>query len=550
MRTHVRPLLFLTACSLLFAQPEPARVGVGVIEKKLSLREALELALKNNLEIEIERTGIASSRQLLNAAKGAFDGTFRYQPTYESRNTPTTNVLFAADGKLTEGFHNQNFSFVQKLPWQGATVQAGFDNSRQTTNNLFAGLNPYTQSRMLFGINQPLWRNRLIDRDRAELRIRSKAINVSETDVELRVIDVVSRVELAYWDLVSARQGVRVAADGVAWAEEQRSRSKRMIDSGTLAPVELAGAEAELERRKDTYYATLNQVTDAENNMKTLIASGKEDPIWGDVLIPTDEQSVDPPQAEDLGQIISAALQRRPELKHLALRRESNDIQKELAADQLKPQVNLTAAYTNSGLAGSVPVGAGPNPFAQSSAATTIRVNELSARAGLAPLPAASFGSIPSSLLGGYGSVLSNLFGGNFPGVQVGLAMDLSTRNQTAKATAANVAITEKRLGLERARIEQAIVAQVRSAMQAIETARQRTQAAEASARAAKEKLDSETRLFQVGESTSFLVLTRQNEYTDSLRRVVVSKLDFNKAIARLQQATGNTLASHQLSVR
>lgn len=549
MTNKVGQTLLLTACALL-AQQEPARVGVGVIEKKLSLQESLELALKNNLEIEIERTSIASSRQLLNAAKGAFDGIFRYQPTYESRNTPTTNVLFAADGKLTEGFNNQNFSYQQKLPWQGATVQAGFDNSRQTTNNLFAGLNPYTQSRMLFGISQPLWRNRLIDRDRAEIRIRSKAISVSETDVELRVIDVVSRVELAYWDLVSARQGVRVAADGVAWAEEQRGRSKRMIDAGTLAPVELAGAEAELERRKDTYYATLNQVTDTENNLKTLIASGKDDPIWSDVIIPTDEQSVDPPQAEDLGQIIGAALQRRPELRHVALRRESNDIQKELAADQLKPLVNLTAAYTNSGLAGSVPLNAGPNPFAQSSAATTVRVNELSARAGLPPLPAASFGSIPNSLLGGYGSVLSNLFGGNYPGVQVGLAMDLSTRNQTAKANAANVAIAEKRLGLERARIEQAIVAQVRSAMQAIETARQRTQAAEASARAAKEKLDSETRLFQVGESTSFLVLTRQNEYTDSLRRVVVSKLDFNKAIARLQQATGNTLASHKLSVR
>ena len=128
--------------------------------------------------------------------------------------------------------------------------------------------------------------------------------------------------------------------------------------------------------------------------------------------------------------------------------------------------------------------------------------------------------------------------------------MDWTTRNQTAKANVAIAAINEKRLDLERARTEQGIVAQVRSAMQSIETARQRIQAAEASARAAKEKLDSETRLFQVGESTSFLVLTRQNEYTDSLRREVVSRLEFNRAVARLQQATGNTLESHQLTIR
>ncbi len=541
--------LFFVAAALAVAQ-EPARVGVGVIEKKLSLQEALELALRHNLDIEIERTGVASSRQLLNAAKGAFDGIFRWQPAFESRNTPTTNALFAADGKLVERFNNQNFSFLQKLPWQGATVQAGFDNSRQSTNNPFAGLNPYTQSRLLFGITQPLWRNRLIDRDRAELRIRSKAIDVSETDLELRVIDVVSRTELAYWDLVSVRQGVRVAAEGVQWAQEQTGRSKRMIAAGTLAPVELAGAEAELERRRDTYFASLNAVTDAENNLKTLIASGKEDTIWGDVIVPAEEQAKDAPTVDDLQKVVDVALQKRPELRHVALRRESNDIQKALAADQLKPQVNLVANYTNSGLAGNIPTGGGANPFAQSSAVQTQRLNELSARAGLPLLPAASFGSLPGSLIGGYGSVLSGLFGGNYPGIQVGVSMDWNTRNQTSRANAANAAITEKRLGLERARIEQGIVAQVRSAMQAIETARQRIQAAEASSRAAKEKLDSETRLFQAGESTSFLVLTRQNEYTDSLRRVVVSRLDYNKAVSRLQQAAGETLSSHQLTVR
>ncbi len=542
---------FLLTCVLAGAgvAQEPARVGIGVIEKKLSLVETLELGLRHNLDIEIERTSVASSRQLLNAAKGAFDGVLRWQPTLESRNTPTTNVLFGANGKLTERFHNQNFSFLQKLPWQGASVQAGFDNSRQSTNNPFAGLNPYTQSRVLVGLSQPLWRNRLIDHDRAELRIRSKAIDISEADLELRVIDIVSRVELAYWDLVGARQAIHVADEGVQWAREQMARSKRLIEAGTLAPVELAGTEAELERRRDTYFASLNGVTDAENNLKTLIASGKEDPIWGDAVIPTEEQAVAAPVEDDLQRVVDAAMQKRPELRHVALRRASNDIQKQLAADQLKPQLNMIANYTNSGLAGTVPAGGGENPFSQSSAVQAQRLNELSARAGLPPLPQTSFGSLPGSLIGGYGSVLSGLFGGNYPGIQVGVSMDWSTRNSAAKATAANAAITEKRLGLERARIEQAIVAQVRSAMQALETARQRILAAEASARAAKEKLDSETRLFQVGESTSFLVLTRQNEYSDSLRRVVVSRLDFNRAVARRRQAAGETLSIHNLLV-
>ena len=97
---------------------------------------------------------------------------------------------------------------------------------------------------------------------------------------------------------------------------------------------------------------------------------------------------------------------------------------------------------------------------------------------------------------------------------------------------------------------EQAIEAQVRNALQAIQTSRQRIVAAEASAQAAKEKMDSETRLFQTGESTNFLVLTRQNEYADSLNRVVVARSDLNKAVARLQQSLGTILDTYKLRVQ
>ncbi|MBL8227977.1 MAG: TolC family protein, partial [Bryobacterales bacterium] len=97
---------------------------------------------------------------------------------------------------------------------------------------------------------------------------------------------------------------------------------------------------------------------------------------------------------------------------------------------------------------------------------------------------------------------------------------------------------------------EQAIEAQLRNALQAIETSQQRMQAAEASARAAKEKLDSEVRLFQTGESTNFFVLTRQNEFSDSRRRVVLATLEFNKSVARLAFALGSTLQGHQIKLK
>jgi HAE1 family hydrophobic/amphiphilic exporter-1 len=544
---RARKLIVLVAMVAAAEIQAPPRVGVGVIERKLTLEQALEMALKNNLEIEIERTGVSLSQQQLRAAQGAFDGTFRWAPVYERRNAPTSSILLGADGKLLETFHNQDFTYRQRLHWQGASLVAGFDNSRQSTSNPFTGLNPYTQSRLVFSFTQPLWRNRLIDRERGELRIRSRQIEQSQIDLELRVIDIATRVELAYWDLVAARQDVNVKADGVDWAREQLARNRRMIASGTLAPVELVAAEAELERRLDTYYASVGTLTEAENSLRTLLAGSHRDDVWSDVVVPVEETALEATATDDLRQAVNLALSKRPELRGLTVRRETTEVEKSVAADQLKPQLNLVASAITAGLGGAV--SDVENPFARANVSTALRINELSARAGLPALPPVSFGGTPQSLVGGYGTTLSNLFAG-YQTYQVGLQMDWNPRNRAAQASLQQAVINQRRLDLERTRIEQAIAAQVRNALQAIQTARQRIAASESSARAAKEKLDSETRLFQNGESTNFFVLTRQNEYTDSLRRVLVSRLELNKAVARLHTAQGTTLEAHKLSVR
>jgi outer membrane protein TolC len=177
-------------------------------------------------------------------------------------------------------------------------------------------------------------------------------------------------------------------------------------------------------------------------------------------------------------------------------------------------------------------------------------LNQLSGLAGLAPVLPPVQGSLPPFLLGGYGSALSNVFTGRFPTVQVGMQFELNLRNRTAEAALAQTAIAEKRLGLERTRLEQAIDAQVRNALQGLVASRERIAAAEASAKAAEEKLNSEVRLFQTGESTNFFVLQRQNELLESRRRAVVAHLEYNKSAARLEQARGRTLETKEIRLR
>jgi HAE1 family hydrophobic/amphiphilic exporter-1 len=148
------------------------------------------------------------------------------------------------------------------------------------------------------------------------------------------------------------------------------------------------------------------------------------------------------------------------------------------------------------------------------------------------------------------GNALGSVFAGDYRTVQVGLAVDFTGRNRAAQANYSSTLIAAKQLSYQQARVEQLIEAQMRNAMQAIQTARQRINAAEAAEHAAKEKLDSETRLFETGESTNFLVLTRQNEYLTARQRAVVAHLDFNKSVARLEQAEGVTLTAHNIMLQ
>jgi HAE1 family hydrophobic/amphiphilic exporter-1 len=266
----------------------PPRVGISLMQTRLTLQEAIQMALANNLEIEIEKTNIDNSQQSVQAARGFFDPNFRWVPGYQLTNTPTGSVLQGASGKLTDRNFVNNFAFRWPLPNNGTAVGLTFDNGRSTTTNPFTSFNPTYLSRLAVGFTQPMLRGRTVDPQRAELRIRQKQVDVSQLDFETRVIDVITRVQTAYWNLAAARADTDVNRDVAAQAREQLAINQRLVRAGTLAPVELSAAEAELERRLDSWYASLQVVTLVENELKTLLAKNREADIWRDEIIPSE----------------------------------------------------------------------------------------------------------------------------------------------------------------------------------------------------------------------------------------------------------------------
>jgi len=529
-------------------QDTPVRVGISG-QQTLSLKEAVAMAVENNLDVQIQKTNVAVAQQGIVAAKGSFDPVLRWNPGLVSAITPVASVLQAPDGKLFDRSLTQSFQFVLPTEKNGLRFTSSFENLRNSTSNPFVGLNPYYSSQLKFGITQPLLRFRDIDASRAELLIARKQTDISSAEYELRLIAVVSSVEQGYWSLVAARQDVEVRRDALRLAEEQLAIDQRRIDVGNLAPVELAGTRAELERRRDSYLASVGMVTEVENQLKLLLSPQRDAAIWNNEIIPADTGNVSPPNVGSLEDAVQTALIRRPEPKLVEMQVDIAQVNQRLNESLRLPQVDFVGNFTLSGLGGTQ----GPPLSFFSSVDTNLynRVSVLSQAQGLDPIspPDTSIRPLPEDLVGGYGTNLRNLFGGSYRTWQIGLNVDFNFRNRRAEAGLAQSRLSEQRLRLQKSQTEQGIQADVRNALQALDVARQRVRAAEASVAAAEERMASETRLFENGESTDFLVLTRQNELADSRLREVVSRLDLNRALARLNLAIGMTLENFQIRV-
>ncbi len=504
----------------------PPQVEGAGTQRRLTLEQAVELAIRANLEVAIERLNVDTADAAVRAARGSFDPVLRWEPSFGNFNTPVASVLQGPGGLLSQHSSGQTLALQQKTGWNGLALDAEFGNSRVTSSNPFQSLSPFYSSQLSFTVTQPLLRGRRIDGERAEIRIRAKERDASTAQLEIRAIDVIARMKQVYWDLVAARRQSEVAAEAVHLAKVQLEQIRRMIAAGALPAVELAAAEAESQSRLDDLYRCAGAVTEFENSLKTLLAHSRDEGLWNEEIVPADSGAVAPPAAIEIKEAMAMALRLRPELRVIEAEQAVVSVQTKQDADLIRPQLNLVASYSLSGLAGNVRPGV--NPIVP-----------------VLPTPA----PLPGAQAGGLGSSFSSLFGGNYQTIQAGITFVITGRNRTAKANLAADVIAEKRLGLMRLRTEQIIQAQVRNAFQALETAIQRIQAAAASTKAALVKLESETRLFATGESTNFLVLTRQNEYSAARRRQVDAEAAFNKAVAQYETALGTALASHGLRV-
>ncbi len=486
---------------------EPGRVT------NWTLRDAILTALEKNVDIELERENVKLAGFDIVAAYGAYDLTSTTTSLYESAKRPNSFPFSGTTDNFTlNDTFNFNSSVVQNVRKYGSRVEGFFQNRRVANNvNLFS-----PQYTPVVGVNltQPLMRNLKIDTNRRQIMIGRKRLDLSDAQFRQRAIEIISRVQQAYWDLAFAIKDEEIQRDAVRLAETQLDNNRRQVEVGTLAPIDVVSAATQVESRRQQALVAMNAVAQAENALKALTVEGADDQLWVTRIVPVEKFEVNPVTVP-LDDAVKLAQANRPEMRQLNLQKEINKIDIEFFRNQAKPQVDLLFNYSTVGLGGTP------------------------ARIGAFPI-----------FVGGYGTSLKNMLKNEFRTWSFGVQINLPLQNRTAKANLARAREVTRQVDLQTRRQLQTIELEVRNAVQSVEIARMRIEAARSARQYAEKQLEGEEKKFAAGLSITYFILQRQTELAQARGVELRAMADYNKSIAELQRIISTTLSSNSIEIR
>jgi outer membrane protein len=526
--------------------PDLGRVGVDMMSQKpISLKEAIVKGLENNIDIEVTRKDVQIAEFELKAADGFYEPRFSGQTFYERATTPNVSI-FSMNRTTTNGSIGGNVRFQGFIRDYGTNYYAELTNQRLTTNNPISILSPQNNSGITFGISQPLLRGRRFDNQRRVIEIAKRNLSLTDTQFRQKAIEITANIQRAYWDLTFALKNLQVQRDGVRDAKDQLAHNRRLVEEGILAPIDIVAAETQVANLEQNVYTALEQVNRSENTLKNLIAGNNEDAVWNDALVPTDSVKLDIPRTT-LNDALALAFDNRPELESNKVAQDINEIDQRFYREQDKPQIDLTASYTSSGISGSfnnnfespfTPTICQSMPDSQECAEalelfnTTVRQNA-------------------EAFTGGPQSSISDILLNRYPTFRVGVTFDLPLfGDRTAKANLGKTLVQEDKLEVQREQLEQVIQVDVRNALQSLRTAEAKLRAAAVSRENSEKQYESERRKLDEGLSDIYKVLERQTALMNARSAELQAQTEVNKAIAELQRATGNSLKANEVETR
>ena len=439
------------------------------------------------------------------------------QPQNNTVSTGTSNLI--SNQATGSAGYQQAFS-------TGTSFNLSYLSNRYDTNSRRSNYNPYTAAGLGLTITQPLLQGFGIDVNRRFIKIAANEQKIADLIFDQQLMSTVSSVVRLYWDLVSLREDVRVKEQAVTAAQKLYDDNRQQVEVGTLAPLQLKRAAAEVARAKLDLINSQSLVDQQEVILKNVLTrTGASDPTLENVhIIPLDHITI-PLQDEfpPTSQLVVEALRNRPDLLQAQIEIQNAGLSLKGSKNELLPQLNIVAGLTNNALAGAV------NPDAQGSLGLPISPDPF--------------------LTGGSGTVLSQILRRNYPDYGIGFQLNIPLRNRVARADVARDQLMLRQSEVRLKVAENQVRVEVENALVAVRRARASYDAAVETRQLQEEALDAEQQRLSVGQSTSFFVVQYQRDLAQARSTEVISLGNYAKARAALDRALGRTLDVNNISL-
>ncbi len=476
--------------------------------RELGLTDAVELALKQNLDIAVERlTPQAADFQI--AGLRNF-----YRPLASSnlgqrhQVNPATNTL-AGGNRVVNDTTTYNFGVTQEMPWGGGNVNLAFGNTRQATSNNLANYNPAFNSSLNATFTQPLLRDFTIDTNRQQLAIAQITRDIGQETLRATIAQTVANVRNAYWELAFARAAVDVAQRSLDLAQKLVEDNQARVEVGTLAPIDVVQAEAEAANRRQTVAQAEATLATAQLALKRLIVTGTSDPLWEQELRTTDSPQLEVP-ALDVGAAVRTALEKRTDLATARKNLDSNDVTLRFWRNQTRPALDLQVNYGATGLGG-----------------------QQLEREGTGPTARLTGNTIP----GGYFDALRLIRGVDFPTWNAALTVSYPLGGNNANGQYARNRVLRTQQTTRLRALELQVATEVTNAALQVQANVRRVEAARAARAFAERRLEAEQSKFEVGLSTNFFVVQAQRDLSDAQNVELRALTDLQRALVAFERA-------------
>ncbi len=500
---------------------------------RLSLKDLTKLALQNNLDIAISDTNEELYQQRVIQAYGPYDPQFIIGLGVGSNKSPNTNVTTAAAGGNFNQFDRSqwNVQFAQNIP-TGGGVTVDYNTNRSDTTQTSALFTPQYNASSTIRFTQPLFRNFHIDQIRSNIRLVNLDTKMNDSQFKQKVVDTISRIQALYWDLVNAIRDYEIKRESVKLAQITLENNKKKVEIGTLAPIGITEARAEVSSREQEMIASEERIFSVQNSLRALISNDRNADIWRQTIVPTDSPEFKEVKVE-LHQAIDTALQNRPELEQLAIRLQKNDVTYQLDQNLKKWQFDFVASLGSVGVSG-------PQSFRRDLQTGELILDKNTGQ----PIT-----NIAQQFVGGLGNSYKVLFSEGLTNWSVGFNVQIPLRNRSLEASLAQLQIEKRQNLMNRKVAEQQIIVEIRNAVQALETNKKRVETALVARQLAAEQLDGESKRFQAGLSENFRVLGRQRDLSVAQGVELQTLIAYKKSVIDLQKSMYTLLESNDFEI-